>query len=620
MKLESKEVKVQVELASIKLTNVLIYEYGARLDKEAVQLVQDQLFKANCLYNEIVACMRDTLQEMAELQLEAAGDEAKVLQVQIEELNQRFDAAKAKDDRDQLQIIAAERREVRRELWSKLKAVRGSVKEEVKPLFARIGRNSSCRTYQLRSAAVAAGLGWATANATLDAALNAWKKTIKRGQAPRFSRAADKTQRALTLQFTKAGGIAATDLLAGRHMEAQIRAPAGAGPRRYGQFAFRLGAAAAKTYATGTWQYHRPLPEGASVGLVRLVVRRHADKLKYALQLMVKLPEPVQEQRSEKRRPLVAVHMGWASDDVGGRRVAGLVSGADPGLGAMLQLPQDVEADLLRADDLQSMRDEARNGIVVAVKAADPGEFPEAVQDLLKALRRLPPEHIPPRRLYGLVRTLDDAGLKEHELYQKLVEWRREDRKVWQAREGIAERARNRRRDFYRQTARDLVNQYDAVAYEPLSLAEAALKLDEHTGEKTDFAKAARAGRFVAALSELEQSIIWACTKTQTPLITVTAPTVSKCPYCAGQTAAAEDDWHRLVCGSCGADVDRKLAGAANAWQAVEPLLEELKLEFQDRQETEWLAQLEEKRARLEKMAEGRAKSRKTSTTETANV
>ena len=218
------------------------------------------------------------------------------------------------------------------------------------------------------------------------------------------------------------------------------------------------------------------------------------------------------------------------------------------------------------------------------------------------------------------MRTLGEVGLEDHELYQKLIEWRREDRKVWQAREGLAERARNRRRDFYRQTARDLVNQYDAIAYEPLNLAEAALKLDEHTGVKTEFAKAARAGRFVAALSELEQSIIWACTKTQTPLITVTAPTVSKCPYCDGQTAAAEADWHRLVCGSCGADVDRKLAGAANAWQAVEPFLEDLKLQFHDRQETEWLAQQEDKRARLEKMAVGRAKSRKMRTTESANV
>ena len=612
--------KSVIELASIKPTNVLIYEFGARLDSECVQAVNDQLHKANTLYNEIVACMRATVADLQQLQLDAAGEPAQALMERIGALDLAFDQAKAADDRDRLQEVAAERRELRRQLWSLLKAVRGSVAEPSKALFARIGRNSTCQTYQLRSAAVAAGLGWATANATLDAALNGWKKTIKLGRAPRFSRAADKTQRTLTLQFTKAGGVPVEDLLSGRHGEANITAPARADRRQYGQYAFRLGAAAAGVYATGTWQYHRPIPAGSSIGLVRLVARRHADKTRYALQFMVKLPEPIKTDAPIARKPLVALHLGWAQADAGGRRVAGLAHGADPGLAQLVQLPPDIEADLQRADELQSARDEARNAIVVQVKAAPVEAFAEPVQELLAALRRLPAEHIPPRRLYQLVWLLEENGHQDADLHTALLAWRKEDRKVWQAREGIASRARGRRKDFYRMLARDLVQQYEVIAYEPLELAEAALKLDENTGEKSEFTKAARAGRFVVALYELEQAIVWACTKTQTPLVQVHAPTVTTCPYCQGQTTAMEEDWHTIQCGACGAQVDRKLAGAANTWQQVEPLRGALKDQFREQQETQWLAYQDAMRQRLDKMAAGRAKSREDKQAASANV
>ena len=600
----------QIELAVLKPTNVLIYEYGARLDKDSVALVQDQLFKAHNLYNMIVACMRDTMNDLAQLQLEAAGDHAKELAGRIEVLDQAFTDAKAKDYRDALTVIATERRELRRELWGLLKATRSATKEQSKPLFARIGRNSTCKTYQLRSEAVANGLGWATANATLESALNAWKKTIKRGQAPRFSRATDKTQRTLTLQFTRAGGIPAEDLLSSRSAEAQIQAPKRAAPRQYGTFSLRMGAAASAVYANGTWQYHRAIPEGASIGLVRLVVRRHADKNHYAIQMMVKLPEPVVESKPEKCKPLAAIHMGWSSDDAGGRRIAGIATGADPGLGRILQLPPDIEEDLHRADDLQSARDEGRNQMMAVVKRQTPSDYPEAVEELLKALKRLPAEHVPPRRLYVLTRLLAEAGLETVELHRALIEWRKQDRKVWQAREGIADRARNRRRDFYRATARDLVNGFSAIAYEPLDLAAAALKLDEENGEKTEFTKAARAGRFVAALYEFEQAIVWACTKTRTPLIHVSGGTASICPYCQAKAASTKEDWQLIECASCGASVDRKLAGAANAWQMVEPNLEGLRAEFHSSLEAQWLTIQEEKRERMDKMAAGRTKGR----------
>jgi hypothetical protein len=68
-----------------------------------------------------------------------------------------------------------------------LKETRKALRAEInRDYLSKIGKNSSCETYKLRSKAVADGLGWATANQVLDAALIAFKKSFVRGNAPRF--------------------------------------------------------------------------------------------------------------------------------------------------------------------------------------------------------------------------------------------------------------------------------------------------------------------------------------------------------------------------------------------------------------------------------------------------
>lgn len=604
---------VSCKIVPLTPVNVMIYEYGARLDKDCEAAVHEQLFKAHTLYNEIVACMQQVQRDVSDVLLVAAGERAAELNGLIQGADDQFKAARAADDRDLMTSIAATRREQRRELWSLISSARKHVVEALKPLYAQVGRNAKCATYQLRSKAVAEGLGWATANAVLDAALSAWKKTIKRGQAPRFARFADKTQQSLVLQFTKAGGIRSDELLAGKHREFTLKAPARAAPRQYGEFSFRLGAAAAKTVATGTWQYHRALPDQSSVGLVRLVVRRHANRIRYALQMMVKLPEPVRSAVPVSRSDLVALHMGWAND-VSGRRIAGVVSGADPGMAELMRLPLDIEADLDRAAELQGSRDDARNAVVGMVKALPVTDsLAQTLQEEFAVLRRLKPEYIPPRRMYRLIRMLaDDETLPEAALTlrEDLTKWRGLDRQLWQAIDGIAGRARNRRRDFYRNQAKALVDANAMIAITSLDLQAAALRVNEETGEKSDFRAAARRGRVVAALSEFTEALKWMCTKTRTPLVEVAGEVVAICAYCGGATTPSTDDWHLLQCASCGASVDRKLAGAARVWQIVAPQRLQLQAEFDHHQETTWLDAVDAAEERKRKMAGASAEAR----------
>lgn len=610
--------------------DVLIYEYGARVDSDCLPAVGDQIAKARRLYNDLVAVIRGIVDEMRDFVLQHAGSEALALQARIDALTAAFDAARAANDEDRMTQIAAERRALWPVLGELVKGARKAHRAEIQDRFlSRIGKKSTCDTYQLRCKAVSDGLGWATANQVLDAALQAFKKSFQRGQAPRFARGEEKIQDTLTLQFTAAGGVPVATLLSGDHSELSMVSRCGR--RQYGSFSFRLGAAATDTYAHGTWQYHRPLPEGATVGLARLVRRSVGKDSKWALQLMVKRPasEPA---TIEGRKPLVAVHFGWAGD-ASGRRVAGITDGADPGMARVLQLPVEVEDGLRRAADLQSARDEARDGIMATIKnlpwgdavacLGESAQFAHGTEPWLRArlseelsaIRRLPAQHVAPRRLHrlcGLLRATD-------QMRDELEAWRKQDRLAWQAAAHIARRARNLRKDYYRRVAIDLARRYSAIVLEPLDLAAAALKVNEITGEKTEFAKKARSGRVVAAIYELESSIRWAAAKCSTALLDLSGgETAVRCGFCGGATQSDDANSQVLHCVACGAELDRKKNGAAMAWQFANEDLEEAVADFWSAVIAQRREHAEKTREKKAKMAEGRRLARTLSAGESA--
>lgn len=601
--------------------DVRVYEFGCRLDKESVAAAVDQIFMARRLYNALIACERDIVGEMRAFVIEKAGPEAAAADERIERLNAAFAAARADNDEGEMRNVARERRAAWRELADLLKAARKEHRSEIQARFLnRIGKKATCDTYKLRCEAVSAGLGWATANATLDAALLAFKKSFTKGRAPRFAKGYEKDQDTLTLQFTNAGGVPASTLLNGGNGELAMFARNGCGRRRYDAFRFRLGAASAGVEATGTWQYHRPLPADASVGLARLIRRRIGTTYRWALQLMIK--SPLVEAQGEGRKPLCAIHFGWAAD-VSGRRVAGIASEADPGSASILQLPTSIEEDIARANDVQGKRDASRDAIVAKIKAQtwpvasvddlaaeEPkGEVSAARQasEDLTAIRKLPAQHVASRRLHHLCRLLRDAGW----LPEWLDVWRKADKQHWTAAAHGARRARNRRRDFYRNVALQIAQSYQTIVIEPLDLASAAVVVDEKTGERSEFAKKARAGRTIAALYEFESALRWAATKCHTAVLELQGPTASQCSVCgSADVVADEEDSQATHCHGCGAALDRKANGAAIAWQAANDDLEAL-VEDYWAQAIAVKREAEEKRAaRKHKMAEGRAKAR----------
>jgi hypothetical protein len=357
-------------------------------------------------------------------------------------------------------------------------------------------------------------------------------------------------------------------LLTGEHTELRLRpSSTGAARRSYGSFEFRLGAASAGVYATGSWQYHRPFPAGSAAGSVRLVRKIEAGRFKWSLQFILKLREPIR-MRSTPRGTLACVHFGWAAD-TDGRRVAAIADIADPGMARLIQLPPSIEDDLKLSADIQSRRDLALNDILAAIKAFSTKQpLQDSAVIELGAIRHLGSATFTARRAHRLDAMLNRAADGDEPIFPALREWVRNDRMQWQAGAGIARRARNRRRDFYRQIALGLARDYSAIALEPLDLAEAAVLVDERTGKKTEFTKAARAGRVVAAIYEFEAAIRWAAAKHATAVFDVVGlATASQCAHCgSGALIQHPADPRMVQCPDCGAEADRKRNGAAVAW------------------------------------------------------
>jgi hypothetical protein len=565
---------VKLTPAKMPSGNLLVYEYGIRLDKNSIEPAVNQILLARKLYNDIIAEIRETIELMRLDVMRRAGPAAQALQMHIDTLaDQLITAREMNDDERRLQI-AAERRDLWKQLAALLKSIRTANRTEYQEqFFSRIGKKSTCATYQLRCQAVTEGLGWATANTILDSALFAFKKSFGMGSAPRFAIAEEKTQDSLTLQFTAAGGISAENLLSGQNTDLAIRATNGCGPRKYGEFKFRLGRAVDNQFATGTWQYHRPLPIDAFVGRARLLRRKIGKDYRWYLQLQVKTPEPV-TLKSENRKPLAIIHFG-CSLDTNARRVAAFADSADPSAAQIIQLPPNIEQGLRRSAKLQSERDKLRDWLIPKIKTQLISDI-ELVRAELDSMSRLPSQHISPSRIHRFCRILSTNTA----LPKWLEEWRKNDRQLWQAAAHGARRARNQRRDFYRKLALDVAKKYSTVVIEPLTLASLSQDMGNQTSQHSPFPKKTIAGRLIAAPFELESSVRWACTKAGIALLELSnSDKASTCAICGIASLSLETE-SVVSCFNCGPHIDRKKNGAALAFQMASPLREEAVEDF----------------------------------------
>lgn len=578
------------------------FNFGVRLDEGCVGDVREKVWLAHQLYNDLVGAMRKIHDELQLWTLEQGGDVTKAIYSKVVASQEHFASAKAANDEAGMKSAAEDRRTARRELAIAFKEIRNKYKDEVRDKFySRIGNKTGTETYQIRCDYADKGLGFATSTDVLDRALKAWSDSMKQGKPPMFSKASEKIQDTLVLQFTKGGGLSRDEVFGGKSKEFSISAKPGA--RSYGTFSFRLGAAKEKKYATGEIQFHRDLPENARISGAVLVVKKVADKHKYWVQLTTNYEADVVSATGKK--PFLAIHLGWNADEEG-RRIAGVSESPDASCAEIIQLPIEIEAGLSRAAEFKSQRDSMLNELVGKL-----GEWPltgdEGIDTEIGKLQKLPATHIAQSRLHRLIHKSWARGFEGEFQPAWLREWKSKDRKLWQAEVGMARKARARRKKFYELLALEWCGNYQAIVLEKPDLKKAAKKVDDKTGERSEFTKKARAGRQIAALYELVSAIKWQAKKLGVALFEENAATVSHCSHCGEPTVTAKPDDHQvLLCSSCGAVTDRKANGAAVLYQVSATGMEERIKQFHIDEGKKQLAALQKKTDRLKKMQEVR--------------
>lgn len=545
--------------------DVVVYEFGARLDSTSQAAAAEQIRQARQLHDALIGCIRTVRSEMNSWVLERAGPHAQALQAELTECEAEIASARATANVECLQLRARQRLDLGAALTSLLRPIRERHRADLRRLFfSRVGNTTGTETYRLRCQAVEAGLGWATATEVLDSALLAWRRSLAVGRAPRFANGDRKAQDTLTLQFTTKGGLPIEQILDGSSQEIHLVPTHAAQRRAYGPFRFRLGLARDNVNATGTWQHHRPIPEGAHVACARLVRRRVADKVRWSVQLVLRLAEPIRVEHAPEA-DLAAVRFGWTRCE-GGRRVATVARFADPGATRAIVLPASVEDDLAHGAELQSRRAQARDALLprLATLARAGPQLPPALRAELEALAHLPAAHIAFGRVYRLHKALAEAGLRRG----WFDAWIREDRMHWQAAVLLARRARGRRRDFYRCTALQIARDHGAVVMEPLNLRAASKAVDEASGQWAAFSRHARAGRVVVALHEFEQAIRWACARHDRPVFELKGTTTRTCAVCGAiGLTTPRTARQQVLCVHCGAEHDRHANAACCAWR-----------------------------------------------------
>lgn len=537
----------------------MIYEYGCRLDKDCIPAVTEQFWKAHTLYNNIIAAIQ-TVRGDAEKMLRKASADYNALCDLQEKLDSEFKEAKAKNDEEAMKRV----RSMERDCWARSKPARklaaASCKEALQEIFARIGRTKESDTYRLVVAAKAEGLFHNTADMTLDTALKAWDKVRKEGGRLNFRKAALRSTDHIDVRFTCAGGVPVEELLTGRHGLVSLGEPGQTadrpGARVYPGFRFRLRVG---LNATGTWQHHRPFPAGARVTTIRLIRKRRGPDTKWAIQLQLSVPAIPTIEVGE-RKPLAAMHFGWSLTTEGTRRIASLCDEADPGLAEFIDLPESILADLDRSTKKRQERDVNRDEIMALIKdgrISTAGWLPEHVETLHE-LAKLPAQRVASKRIVALSRQVEQSGVE----CPVLKDWSTNDHWVWQEEAGIRARALNRRKNYYREFALNIVKRYETIVLSMPDLKEAALRV-KGDGERNEMGQIARAARHAAALYEFKQALSWAARRADAVVLEAKDFShVGTCAMCGSEIQRVDD---LAVC-ECGT-LDTKANSAAMLWQ-----------------------------------------------------
>jgi IS605 OrfB family transposase len=309
--------------------------------------------------------------------------------------------------------------------------------------------------------------------------------------------------------------------------------------------------------------YHRPLPPDCQIQNGKILRTRVGDKFKYDLVLTIKVPD-TEVIKPSALKGTIGIDIGFRS--VGDTVLVATIMHDDPSLPPLeVKAPPEMTSALLHVIELQSELDDA---------ATDLGK---AITPLLLA-KPFPEDHPKFRMWQSIAKRPAFVTLSYEKAYKFAVLLNYEPtmfskditEKVhtwWKSYSRKYREVHNRRRKqllyrkhFYRQVAYDLVSHRKLITLEKIDLSRFA----ETKDKDTKLSNKARAQRFLGAVSELRDAIKNAADREGVPYIEVNPAYTSKnCSACdvINKALRSEKKW---TCPSCGVVHDRDVNAASN--------------------------------------------------------
>ena len=571
-----------------------VYQYGVVPIDTFPEEGVEELFRANKLWNDLVAFNRDHREAYDQARSDADEEYASLLQ-SLEKLNEKVD--KAYDNKRNARLKAgtkdathplikeanAKIRDLqieRRELWEPLKTARKSADKKLdKKSF-----NDSFRitTNELQQVKNTDGLQNSTANLVADYFRTAKDRTFKDPKAKLQFHRFDGTG-FFFYRFRKTGsnvdGVNFDELFARDEKDARPFVFLSTDKSRSKpRLRLRIKVAGGQSVASKTYMHfdlilHRPVPMNAQVQSGKVVRKRVGDKFSHTVSLTLRIPENGTVRLKKKA---IGIDIGFRQS---GKiiRAAAIASSDPKDPVEYIDVSEKFLKRIEYIDSLKSRLDE---------KATRLGEI---IKPLLKKGKVLPEDHKKYRFVKSIANTPANVTLSFEKAYklgswmvkygkgelpieveQEGIKWWEKNSLTYREHHNLRKKAYLERKDQYRNIASNLIKKKQPIGIEQINLSVFA----ETKDKDNKLGNVARLNRFLVAPSELLNAIKNAAQREGVPVFEVPAKNTSKtCSSCGHihKELGAEPNW---TCPSCKAEHDRDHNAAINIARRAE---EELK-------------------------------------------
>jgi len=330
---------------------------------------------------------------------------------------------------------------------------------------------------------------------------------------------------------------------------------------------------------------HRPLPDDALIKEV--IVRRYRQGTRFYWSVSFTAIYTGTVVNGHKSHRVCGIDLGWRKVEKG-LRVATIVASDDKVRHVVL--PKVILQKLDYVDALKGKIDRAANELHTWLhqQRYQLGALPEDIAPYVNSLPM--PGHASQRALLRLVLRWRDACPDfAKDIYERLEQWRKQDKRWRNEMDNLRAKVLARRADFYRNEANQIAREFAIIGMEELDLRRFAQRSTDGEEKNQSFAEA-RLNRERAALSELRTWIEFQAGKHAAEIVSCNGESTRQCHLCGYINTPDKRNWKNIIwrCSECDIEWDQDVNAGYNLrnWAMGSFSVMEEQTEFLDKEVT----------------------------------